>query len=325
MNRVLYGVVQWWLNALPVNEPGRRAFDETLADWRKEAARASGPLGGVMVSAKAVFAACRCVAGVSVREAALIPQSGVLTRVMFWTAGYLVVVNIVLQFSPTIGSLSTESRLYSQVALVAFSFPIALLLGSAKGGRSSRVPSLGLGGVAVLAAVILLGWGVPLASREFLEANPGTVTTAAGQTRVIPYREGEGLAMAMAGWKTKPYAPSSSFFNDRTVKQLVTTIVQGPEAGWSALRWMSFFLSYVVACALIPVFSASLRNHSVVKRYTVLALTIVLVVTQGTLRSPFGEFSILWWLGAYWIPVIWMTLCLIAVTSRSHTRTASVH
>ncbi len=323
MTLPLYAVVRWALGVLPVDKSGRRIFDETLADWRREAERSSGPLSGVVVSARAMFSVLRCVTGVSLREVALIGQSGVLARVFLWTVGYLVVANLIVQLSPNIWTLTLSSRLYRQVAFLAYFLPVAVLLATALGSKQRPAPSLGLGLSTLLVAAALLGWGVPLTNRAFLEANPGTSTARSGQVEIVPNPPGEGLRMASMGmWKTGPgpYLPTRLFMNDLTVTQLATRIVRGPEFdGWSAIRWTSFFFAYLVACALIPVLGTLLQRSNVLVRSAILATTVLLLWTQGELATPMGEFSIMWWLGACWIPVAWIGLCVVAATRRCET------
>ena len=306
---------------LPVDEAGRRVFDETLADWKREAKRASGLFARFVVAARAVFSVLRCLAGVSLREVTLIRQSGVLARVFLWTVGYLVVANLIVQLSPNHWTPSLAFRLYGQVPLVAYFLPVAVLLATALGGRRRTTPSLGLGLSTLLVAVALLGWGVPVTNRAFLEANPGTASTAgSGQIDIVPNPPGAGLAMAMGSRQTKPYLPTPMFGNDLTVPQLVTKIWRGPEAGgWSAIRWMSFFLAYLAACALIPVLATLLQRSKLLVRFAVLGTTVLVVGAQGGLAAPFGEFSIVWWLGAYWVPVAWMALCVAATARRFET------
>lgn len=313
MSRVLYSIAHWGLGSLPVDDAGRRVFDETLADWRKEAAKARGATAGALVTMRAIFAVIRCVAGVSVREAGSIHQGGLFLRVVVMIAAYLALVNLLLLFTPPVWQISPLSRMYAQASSAIFFLPVALLLAASFGGTQRHLPSLGLGLAAALVAVAALGWGLPLANRALLEANPGRVTTGSGETRLVPSKPGEGLAMAMGEWRRygASYLPPAAFMNDVTVGHLATKIAGGPEAGgWSAIRWMSFFFAYLVTCALVPVLASLLQRRTILVRSTMIATTVALLWTQGGFNLPFGEFSFVWWLGAYWIPVVWICLCL---------------
>src|SRR5689334_21055122 len=119
MSQGLYAVTQWCLDLLPVGQSGRRCCDETLADWRKEAAKATRSWAAFVVSVCAMFAVLRCVAGLSLREVALIRQSGVLTRVVLWTVAYVAIMTVIVQLSPHDGIRMMNSRLYAQVGVVA--------------------------------------------------------------------------------------------------------------------------------------------------------------------------------------------------------------
>src|SRR5688572_21075439 len=81
MTGPLYTIAKWCLGTLPVDAAGRRVFDETLADWRNEAAQASGPLAALAVPARAVWSVIRCVMMVSLREVRTREGAALLLRV----------------------------------------------------------------------------------------------------------------------------------------------------------------------------------------------------------------------------------------------------
>lgn len=269
---------------------------------------------------RALCAVLRCVAGVSLREVAQVRQSGVLTRMLLWTAGYLAVLNVVLRLTPSPYRPSVLSQVYGQLPAIAFFVPVAFLLAATFGGSRRRLPALGLGLTSFAVGVVMLGWCVPLANRAFFDANPGRSTeVSTGVTHVTPNKPGDGLMMAMGDYHRvgRAYLPASMFMNDVNLLQLARKVANGPESGgWSAIRWTSFFFAYLTACAIIPVLASVLKRRNSFVRIAAVAATAVLLWTQGSLPSPFGEFSLVWWLGAYWIPVAWMALCLIAVARR---------
>lgn len=325
MTGPLYALTQWWLDVLPVDAAGRRCFDETLADWRREASKAKGTWATLVVSVRAMFAVLRCVAGITLREVALIRQSGVLSRVCLWTVAYLAIAPVIVQLSPdspNILKLSAISRLYTQLAMVAFFFPIALMLATGLGGKRGPVPGLGIALVALLIGFPLLGWGVPIANRAFLDANPARWTFPDHPERgeeVRPWKPGDGLMMAME-WPYSAAPPRSPapFGNDLTLGQLRGKVLNGPDkGGWAAVAWLSFFAAYLVTCALAPVLASVLRRHAALVRYGVLLITAGLLFRPYALAKLGGEFSVVMWLGAFWIPVIWMGLCLIVAARLS--------
>jgi uncharacterized membrane protein YkvI len=101
---------------------------------------------------------------------------------------------------------------------------------------------------------------------------------------------------------------------------LSAKIVEGPKSGgWAAIGWMGFFFAYVAAGVLVPVFASALRRQRRGLRIGGLVLTVIVMLAPSSLSNllrSFTDFSVTWWLGAYWIPVIWMTLCLIAAARR---------
>jgi hypothetical protein len=149
---ILYRIVEWFLTVLPVDASGRRVFDETLADWRREAERAANGWRRSFVGVRAMFAVARSVAGVSAKEVTLIRHSGVLPRLLLWTSAYVIVVNVIRWQLPGAWPLSTLSRAFGSVPLAAYIFPTAILLDVGLGGRHRRSPALGLSVVAVLIA-----------------------------------------------------------------------------------------------------------------------------------------------------------------------------
>ncbi len=320
MTGPLYEVARWWLGILPMDEAGRRSCDETLADWRREAAKAEGNWAALVVSVRAMFALVRCVAGVSLREVALIRRSGVLTRMFLWTLAYLAIMAVIVQLSPNIWKLSPTSRIYAQVAVVASFLPIALLLATGFGGRRRPVPGVGLALVGLLIGFPLLGWGVPMANRAFLDANPARSSYPDHPERgeeLRPWKPGDGLSMAMEWHYYSEVRSPHPFSNDLTVVQLGEKLASGPEAnGWNAMRYLSFFGAYLATCVLAPLLASVLRRRTALARYGVILVTAALLFRPPDFRSFDGEFSVVLWLGAFWIPAIWMTICLLAAAHR---------
>lgn len=319
MNKLLYSIANWALNALPVDTAGRRVFDETLADWRREAAKASALLARASVTARASGSVLRCIAGVTAREIKLIPQSGVLLRVFLWVAGYMVAapwVSMIWFGKPT---FQVSARGYLIVSGVAYFFPVALILGTGLGRNRLRAPGLGMGFASLVVSFVLLGWGLPVANRAFLEANPDRVTNPktpedeAWRRIRVP---GEGLSMTTGLHMTS--SPPSMFVNDLTVTQLSARIAGGPKVnGWAAIRWLSFFGAYLSICALAPLLASALRERAALVRYPVMVVTAALLL-RPPVQSGFGDaFSVTLWLGAFWIPVAWVALCLAIAGHRT--------
>jgi hypothetical protein len=319
MTRLLYSVVRWFLTALPVDDAGRRVFDETLADWRRDAASATGRVTAAVVTMRSLLSVIRSVAGVSAKEVVGLRHSGVVPRLLLWMFAYVVVVNVIRSQMPGAWPFSTLSRAFGSVPLAAYIFPVALLLAAGLGGRHRRSSALGLSMAAVLVAVPLLGWGVPWANRAFHVANPPRLATAvdaaAGSVKSSRFGPGQMYLWATTAVNgVVPYSPLP-FVNDVTAPQLVRKVLDGPaQGGWSAIQLLSFFGAYVTLCALMPVFAGILRDRARRMRYGLMTITACLLLYQRGIQTSFGAESVLWWFGMYWVPVAWIALCLCAVT-----------
>jgi hypothetical protein len=162
------------------------------------------------------------------------------------------------------------------------------------------LPALGAALIALVIGAPLLGWAVPSAGRQFMEASTGVQSP--------PYKVGDGLRLL----------PTANLFvNDLTVTQLAARVVAGPQAGgWNAIRWLSYFGAYLATCALAPLLASVLRRRSALVRYGAILVTAVLLFRPPAFARLGGEFSVVLWLGAFWIPVMWMTICLIAAARR---------
>jgi hypothetical protein len=244
-----------------------------------------------------------------------------------WTLAYLAILAVIVQLSsniqpsPNSWRPSAVSLIYRQVAAVASFLPIALLLATGLGGGRRPVPGVGLALVALLVGFPLLGWGVPTANRAFLDANPVQESYTTGSERVRTVRQlrpGEGLRMAMEpGPRFEIGTAPQPFINDLTVVQLGAKVARGPEDnGWSAVRYLSFFGAYLAMCALAPLLASVLWRRTALVRYGVVLVTAVMLFRPPAFARLGSEFSVVLWLGAFWIPVAWMALCLIAVARR---------
>lgn len=242
-------------------------------------------------------------------------------RMALWTIGYLAFVNTTRSLAPYIGTNAPVSTGYAYVPMVAFFLPIALLLAIGLGGRTRPSPALGLGLAAVLLGVPLLGWGVPIANRAFLDANPFSITSpqsTSGSTEVHsrPWQTGEGLLMATnSGWRSvESFSPPVSFTNDLTVPQLGRKIAAGPnQGGWNAIQWLSFFGGYVAMCMLIPAFAYALWRTRTFVRFAVIAVTTGLLLDHRGLEALAGKDPVLSMFGVHWIPALLMALGLVAL------------
>jgi len=181
----LYTVARWFLNVLPVDETGRRVFDETLADWKSEAARASGLLGSVIVSLRAVVSVLRSVVMISWRELSSREGLAPLVRLATWS-----IVSVLLfvafnwnQSIPVNGvpvAIGPTAVWLRSVNWILALMPLLAFVSAASGRRTSRAPRLGPALVAGVVMLGAMGWAMPAANqvwRELMFALNGGIGT----------------------------------------------------------------------------------------------------------------------------------------------------
>ena len=108
MSRLLYGIVRWFLSALPLDAAGRQVFDETLADWHREADAAGTGLRRLVAAAQGTAAVASGLAHVSVRESTSREGAATLARLALWSLA-TVVLSIVLNWNQSILNFTTGS------------------------------------------------------------------------------------------------------------------------------------------------------------------------------------------------------------------------
>lgn len=162
MNRALYGVVRRFLRVLPVDAPGRRALDETLADWRHELALATSLSRRFVVHARSSAAVVGALWHAGWREASqalkstLLPRLAIVTAVwlvgMVWFNGLPVDPRFFVAAPAGLAWSLVGASIAAQVALV---FPLLVFVAEVIGRRSRETPTLG-------SLVLLVGSGLIL-------------------------------------------------------------------------------------------------------------------------------------------------------------------
>jgi len=172
MTGPLYAIVRWCLSVLPVDAAGRRCFDETLADWRKEAAQASGLLAALIVPARAMWSVFRCVMMVSLREIRTREGAALLLRLAaFSVAVMLVFIGIRWNDSIDVQGVRVPlgpipAALLSVVSLLGV-MPFLVFVSAAIGRRLSVAPRLGPALVAGAVMFLAMGWVMPATNQAF--------------------------------------------------------------------------------------------------------------------------------------------------------------
>jgi hypothetical protein len=145
------------------DECGRRALDETVADWREERAKAASVLARVAADSRAM-------AGIA-RVLAMTTGAGLLRadvwRCFAWTMIAGAVASAAMAFLNTAGLTFAASHLLllvpgGVVVLSAFAAPFGLGL-----PRSRRVPGLALCALMFVATAVLAGYIVPRTNEIF--------------------------------------------------------------------------------------------------------------------------------------------------------------
>lgn len=268
MTGPLYGLVRWFLSMLPVEGSGRRVFDETLADWRSEAAIATGPWGAVTVSLRAVVSVVRSVLMISWSELSSRQGLAPLLRLATWS---VVCVLLFVAFNwnrsiPVQGgdvAIGATAVWLMSVSWIVALMPLLAFFSAAVGRRGASLPPRL--GPAVVAGVVMLaamGWVLPAAGqawREILFALTG------GQGAIPP-----GI-------------------QERSMVELIGLL--STDAVSRAVSALNLRLVYVVAVPVLLVLGLTARSLSGRWRLaaTVLPLLVFAIPFLARIDSPYGH------------------------------------
>jgi len=173
------------LGVLVPDEATRRAFEETLADWRDEWTRASNPIERIVVSTRGWISVARLVAGtmrigLSTSETWAVSSMAVLMS----AALSLLMIPSVWWYTP--GPLTLPGFLVAVFLLVPQGMVVLLapVASIGLGTRPWREPSvIAVVPVLVLTMVMLAGWAIPASNQAFREYVSSRVS---GAPRVLP-------------------------------------------------------------------------------------------------------------------------------------------
>jgi len=289
---MLYRVCACLLGVLPVDNAGRRVFDETLADWRREGRTASGMLA-VVRSVMLVFR----------RDCVSAPMGTMARRIVAWSALWLTLglVGGRYVWGDQGGVLDVTNYAASAVVAAVFFVPAAVLLSALR--LRTRMPALGLSVSLALLAVVLVGWAAPAASRHTFVGIPFPETW----TLVAPEVTGT-RALVRHTWPSVPMG----FHDTHSTPELVALIGRGPYTGWGGIRQLSVQASFVALCVLVPFLAAVLRTWRRPARYAGFSVALVALLYQTQIEGFIAPDWILWMFVSTWVPVMMLAGLLSA-------------
>lgn len=229
------------------DETGRRALEETLADWREERARARSMPAGLFVDARAFVSFLRVFAATAWRDAWR-PDVWRLFAWMLAGAALLAVP----QAASYIFRVGTDVAPADAVALTIILLPgglatlVPLMASLGLGTRRHRpVPILAAACVCVVFLTVMTGWVVPAANQVSRERIWVVTATRSG---VPPAR---GLA-------------------ELSAPELLQKVVRGrPHERWNALQAVSGRAAMVVSGPTLLLLGMAIRNRFGRRRWRV--------------------------------------------------------
>jgi hypothetical protein len=278
----VYRVCAAMLTRLPVDERGRRVFDETLADWRREPHALRG-----------MVAAARAVAGVSVREVASGAMGHTLLRVMAWSGGWALLGIVLSRVAyGWVRRPVAELAAWSVIGVIFF-LPTAILLSSIS--RRRPVPALGLVLASSVVGLLLVGWALPAANHVIFGSVDMFMLSGSGWTE---RSVGDEQVFRMFLPRISTEHVSGQFAHD-----LPRLVAAGPPNGWPAIQLMSFSTAFVCLCALMPWIGSRLRHYTALSRRAAVAVAFLFVFYRGQIADFVAPDWVLWSFVAPWLPV----------------------
>lgn len=197
---------------LILNVPGRRAIDETVADWRYEMANARSHTARVVASVRGALAVARVVLNLGVRDLA----AGDTWKTTATICG-LALVWSGLVVASSLGTAATSHPLLASVALTqgVYLLPGTFVVGLALAAlipmvpRGRQVPIVAVGLLCSGITLANLQFIVPDANQAFRELAAGAATRTAAPDRLRPAL-GRGVAelsttdLARRVWRAAP-------------------------------------------------------------------------------------------------------------------------
>ena len=237
-----YTLAQGCLRILPVDAAGRRVLDETLADWRREAANAAGRTQAVVVSLRASVSVARSVILICRRE--ICSQEGIasLLRLACWST-VSVLLFVVFNWNRTIPvdgvpvAIGPTAVWLGSVSWMLGLMPLLAFASAATGRRTASVaPRLGPALVSGLVIFGAMGWAMPAANQAWRELLFGL----SGGTGAVPPGINERSIIELVGLlSTAEYSSALSGLNLRLMFTAAVPVlfVLGTTARSLSGRW----------------------------------------------------------------------------------------
>ena len=288
---ILYRIVEWFLTVLPVDASGRRVFDETLADWRREADAAQTSPQRVVAGLQGLGAVARGLAHVSVRESTSREGVAALARLAAWSVA-AAMVSIALNWNQSLTVQGAQVAvgpagvaLGSVAWLVALMPLLAYVSAACVRGNALAPPRLGPAVLMGAVMVLAMGWGLPAAGQAYRELV------------FAMFRPGEVLPPGMG---------------ERSLRELVGLLSTGSSA--LALSELHHRLFWVIAVPVMLASGMTTRTFVGWRRAagTVLPLAIFMVPFLANVDSAYSRIS------------NWAALLAVVVVIRGFVRTATL-
>jgi hypothetical protein len=158
------------LEILPFDPRSRRAIDETLLDWAREAGQASSIGGRSVAHVLGLLGVLRAAAGCSLSEIWRAPVRWIALRLMWFGVPMSLLLTLpqVTHLAKSIGGFrAAEAFVWLLPGSLILAAAPALLLALAWRPGQRHVPAIGTAIIASLAMFVLWGWLLPLSNERF--------------------------------------------------------------------------------------------------------------------------------------------------------------
>jgi len=196
------------LRALPLDARGRRAIDETLADWAHEDERPASSGLRIARSSRAAFSIVRVLIGLTAWEAVHLPFGWLAGRLALFTLVPAPLFYFASSRAVSFGLGVPPQRAVSFLVMASLGtalllLPLAFFYSVAWPPRGRTVPVLGLAIWSLILALAIGGWVLPLMNQSYRDLPIGVSDWPGGLTRpselTLPHLASAALANGYFG------------------------------------------------------------------------------------------------------------------------------